>query len=195
MSGLVLKSECLNSVLDGGRDAPIAGIESLLLGGLGGKGSSRTAKGDADMRAELFGAARILQTRHKSRTVTFSKKAFLNVVNLCRDMCTYCTYKAEPGQPKATMMSRQSIRDILAMAARYGCVEALLVTGERPEERYAEARQWLDQNGFGSTAECLEYASEQALDMGLFPHTNAGNLTQKEMARLKKNQCLDGTDA
>ncbi len=124
--------------------------------------------------------------RHKSKTTTFSKKAFLNVVNLCRDTCTYCTYKAEPIQAKVSMMSRRQIDDSLALAKRYGCIEALLVTGERPEERYPQAKKWLDENGFASTADCLVYASEKALEMGLFPHTNAGNLTGDEMAELQK---------
>lgn len=134
---------------------------------------------------ELFDAARILRRRFKDG-VTFSKKAFLNVVNLCRDTCTYCTYKAEPGEAKASMMSWQQTRDLLRLAKRYRCVEALLVTGESPEQRYGQAREWLAENGFSSTAEYLIHASEEALDLGLFPHTNAGNLERQDMRELKK---------
>ncbi len=141
---------------------------------------------------EIFAAARILQSIHKSITTTFSKKAFLNVVNLCRDICTYCTYKAEPGQQKSTMMSRRMICDSLQMASKYRCIEALLVTGERPEERYEQARRWLAENDFESTVDCLVYASEQALELGLFPHTNAGNLHRSELAQLQKTNVSMG---
>ncbi len=134
---------------------------------------------------ELFSAARILRSRFKGG-VTFSKKAFLNIVNLCRDTCTYCTYKAEPGEGKASMMSWQQTCDMLRLAKRYRCVEALFVTGESPEQKYGQAREWLAKNGFASTAEYLVHASEMALELGLFPHTNAGNLDHEDMRELKK---------
>lgn len=203
MSKLVSGSECLNGVLEGGRAAEVPEMTDIVSnaaaacpgygGALGAPPDSagRDHGGSGDPR-ELFAAARILQSRHKSRTVTFSKKAFINVINLCRDICSYCTYKAEPGQSKSVMMSKQQIDLSLQMARRYGCIEALLVTGERPEERYAEARRWLEENGFESTADCLAYASRRALELGLFPHTNAGNLTRSEMAELQETNVSMG---
>ena len=141
---------------------------------------------------ELFLTAQKLRTRYKGNTVTFSKKAFFNIINMCRDTCTYCTYKAEPGEEKLSMMSKEQIKQMLKLAKKYRCVEALFVTGERPEQKYQEARDWLKENGFKSTAEYLIFASEMALDEGLFPHTNAGNLTFEEMKDLKKTNVSMG---
>ena len=78
-------------------------------------------------------------------------------------------------------MSKQQILELLSLAKKYKCVEALFVTGEQPEQRYQEAREWLKENGFKSTTEYLVHSSEIALGMGLFPHTNAGNLNYEEM--------------
>lgn len=139
-----------------------------------------------DNSAELFDTAKILRKKNHGKIVTFSKKAFFNLVNLCRDTCTYCTYKAEPGESKISMMSKGDVKNLSRLAKKYRCVEALFVTGERPEQRYDIARRWLKKNGFTSTAEYLVHASEIALAEGLFPHTNAGNLTREELKELKK---------
>ena len=141
---------------------------------------------------ELFSAATILRERNKKNTVTFSKKAFFNVVNLCRDTCSYCTYKAEPGEEKLSLMSKEQINGLLLLAKKYHCVEALFVTGEQPEKKYQEAKKWLAENGFDSTVDYLIYASEKALEVGLFPHTNAGNLSFEQMKELKKTNVSIG---
>ena len=141
---------------------------------------------------ELFSVARELRKRHKKDRVTFSKKAFFNVINLCRDTCSYCTYKAEPKDRKLSLMSMGQISELLQLARRYRCVEALFVTGERPEQRYQEARNLLRENGFGTTTEYLVHASELALENGLFPHTNAGNLSFDELRELKKTNISMG---
>ncbi len=142
--------------------------------------------------SELFSAAQNLREKFKKNSVTFSKKAFFNIVNLCKDTCSYCTYKAEPGEKKLSLMSKQQILELLQLAKKYQCVEALFVTGEQPEQKYQEARDWLKENGFKSTAEYLIYASELALELGLFPHTNAGNLNFEEMRELKKTNVSMG---
>ena len=141
---------------------------------------------------ELFSAAQNLRKKFKKDSVTFSKKAFFNIVNLCKDTCSYCTYKAEPEEEKLSLMSKQQILELLQLAKKYRCVEALFVTGERPEQKYQEARDWLKENGFKSTAEYLIHASELALELGLFPHTNAGNLNFEEMRELKKTNVSMG---
>lgn len=141
---------------------------------------------------EVYKTAQMLRNKHKSRSVTFSKKAFFNLVNLCRDTCGYCTYKAEPGESKLSLMSKNDVRDLARLAKKYKCIEALFVTGERPEQKYAEAKNWLKENGFSSTAEYLVHASEIAFSEGLFPHTNAGNLTKPEISELKKTNVSMG---
>jgi 7,8-didemethyl-8-hydroxy-5-deazariboflavin synthase CofG subunit len=141
---------------------------------------------------DLFLVAQSLRKKFKGNSVTFSKKAFFNIVNLCKDTCSYCTYKSEPGEAKLSLMSKQQISELLVLAKKYRCVEALFVTGEAPEQRYQEARDWLKENGFKTTTEYLIHASELALETGLFPHTNAGNLNYEEMRELKKTNVSMG---
>ncbi len=141
---------------------------------------------------ELFLAAQNLRKKFKKDSVTFSKKAFFNIVNLCKDTCSYCTYKAEPNEEKLSLMSKQQILELLQLAKKYRCVEALFVTGEKPEQKYQEVRDWLKENGFKSTVEYLIHSSELALELGLFPHTNAGNLNFEEMKELKKTNVSMG---
>lgn len=178
LANLVLNSESLNNVLDNKR---ISYHEALQI--------FQDANTDP---SELFSAAQNLRQKFKKNTVTFSKKAFFNIINMCKDTCTYCTYKAEPGEEKLSLMSKQDVRKMLKIAKKYRCVEALFVTGERPETKYQEARNWLAENGFKSTAEYLSHLSEIALDEGLFPHTNAGNLTYDEMKELQKTNVSMG---
>lgn len=135
---------------------------------------------------DLYKAAQFLRKKNKGRIVTYSRKIFFNVINLCRDTCSYCTYKAEPGQAKLSMLSKDEIHRLAKLGKKNNCTEALFVTGERPEQKYSEARDWLRENGFSTTVEYLTHASEMALSEGLFPHTNAGNLTKNEMLELKK---------
>ncbi len=135
---------------------------------------------------ELYRTAQILRNKQKGTRVTYSRKIFFNLINLCRDTCSYCTYKSEPGQSKISMMTKHDVQNLAKIGKNYRCTEALFVTGERPEQKYHEARWWLKENGFASTSEYLIHASEIALNEGLFPHTNAGNLTKSEMSELKK---------
>jgi len=178
LNKLVLNSESLNNVLE---NKTISRQETIEI-------YQHAIK---DPR-ELFSAAHSLRKKFKKETVTFSKKAFFNIINLCKDTCTYCTYKAEPEDTKLSLMSKQQILELLQLAKKYKCVEALFVTGEKPEEKYPEAREWLKKNGFKSTVEYLIHASELALELGLFPHTNAGNLNFEEMKELKKTNVSMG---
>ena len=178
MNKLVLNSESLNNVLEN-------------------KTISRQEINDIYQHAikdprELFSVAQNLRKKFKKETVTFSKKAFFNIINLCKDTCSYCTYKAEPGDVKLSLMSKKQISELLQLAKKYKCVEALFVTGEQPEQKYPEAREWLKKNGFKSTTEYLIHSSELALELGLFPHTNAGNLNFEEMRELKKTNVSMG---
>lgn len=178
MNNLVLDSECLNNVL-----------ENKLV--------SRQDINEIYQNAiinpnDLFLVSHNLRKKFKNNSVTFSKKAFFNIVNLCKDTCSYCTYKAEPGEKKLSLMSKQQTKELLQLAKKYKCVEALFVTGEQPEKKYQEAKEWLNENGFNSTVEYLVHASELALETGLFPHTNAGNLNYEEMKELKKTNVSMG---
>lgn len=178
MNNLVLDSESLNNVLE---NKPITRHEIMEI-------YQKSIKNPND----IFLVAQNLRKKFKENSVTFSKKAFFNIVNLCKDTCSYCTYKAEPGEAKLSLMSKQQIIELLQLAKKYRCVEALFVTGEQPEKKYEEAREWLKNNGFKSTTEYLIHASEIALEQGLFPHTNAGNLDFEDMKELKKTNVSMG---
>jgi len=178
LNKLVLNSESLNNVLE---NKIISRYEILQI-----------YEDSKSSQTELFSAAQRLRNKFKKNSVTFSKKAFFNIVNLCKDTCSYCTYKAEPGEKKISLMSKQEIKQLLNLAKKYKCVEALFVTGEEPEQRYQEARDWLKVNGFKSTAEYLIHASELAIEMGLFPHTNAGNLNKEDLKELQKSNVSMG---
>ena len=171
MSRLILSSELLNSLVDGRTPS---------------KDEAYHIYQDAERDpAELYKVSQFLRIKNKGIRVTYSRKVFFNLINLCRDTCSYCTYKSEPGQGKVSMLSKKDITILSDVAKKHNCTEALFVSGERPEQKYPEARTWLKENGFSSTVEYLLEASEIALRSGLFPHTNAGNLTRDEMKQLK----------
>ena len=140
----------------------------------------------------IFDTASKLRDKRKGKNISFSKKAFFNIINLCRDTCSYCTYKAEPNETKLSLMNKQTVRDLAKMAKKYNCTEALFVTGERPEQKYSEVKKWLKNEGFSSTSEYLIHCSETVLNEGVFPHTNAGNLTKTEMKELQKTNVSMG---
>ena len=104
--------------------------------------------------SELLEAAGIIRKKFKGNIVTFSSKVFINITNLCRDTCTYCTYKKEPDST-VTFMEPEKVRSLARLGKKQGCTEALIVAGERPEEKYGVARRWLDENGFCILADCI----------------------------------------
>ena len=121
MTNLILESEILNNVLENksiNREEIIDIYQNSI------KNSE-----------ELFSTAQKLRTENKNNSVTFSKKAFLNIINLCKDTCSYCTYKAEPGEEKISLMSKEQTKEVLQLAKKYKCVEALFVTGEQPKKK------------------------------------------------------------
>ncbi len=140
----------------------------------------------------IFDAASKIRDKRKGKAISFSKKAFFNIINMCRDTCSYCTYKAEPNDAKLSLMDKKTVRELAVLAKKYNCTEALFVTGERPEQRYPEAKKWLASQGFSSTAEYLIHCSEMVLNEGVFPHTNAGNLSKDEMRELQKTNVSMG---
>src|SRR5919206_4612462 len=91
----------------------------------------------------IISTAKIIRDQIKRSTITYSRKVFINLVNLCRDTCSYCTYKREPSDRSASMMTPQQVVTIAEAGRRFQCTEALFVTGERPEQRYPQTREWL----------------------------------------------------
>jgi 7,8-didemethyl-8-hydroxy-5-deazariboflavin synthase len=134
----------------------------------------------------ILSTARIIREKTKSGPITYSRKIFLNLINLCRDSCSYCTYKKEPTDESVSMMKPSEVLELAQAGKKLKCTEALFVTGERPEQRYAQTRSWLSSLGHSTTVEYVREMSEMILQKtGLLPHTNAGSLTKKEMSLLK----------
>jgi 7,8-didemethyl-8-hydroxy-5-deazariboflavin synthase CofG subunit len=131
-------------------------------------------------------AGRVRDASKPAAIVTYSRKVFINLVNLCRDTCSYCTYKKEPGDPMLSMLAPEQVLAIAEAGKKTRCTEALFVTGERPEQRYLQARDWLQSLGHSSTIDYIAEMSELVLEKtGLLPHTNAGSMTRKEMEKLR----------
>lgn len=134
----------------------------------------------------ILSTAKSIREKTKSGPITYSRKIFINVINLCRDSCSYCTYKKEPTDELVSMMRPSEVLEIAKAGKKLRCTEALFVTGERPEQRYSQARSWLHSLGHSSTIEYISDMSENILQKtGLLPHTNAGSLTKKEISLLK----------
>lgn len=139
---------------------------------------------DADL-PELLRVAGALRDRGKGRHVTYSRKVFLPITNLCRDRCTYCTFRKDPDDLGAWTMQRDEIVDWLRRAHAQGCKEALMCLGDTPEAAFPAYRTTLATLGHTSTVEYVREACEMALAEGLLPHTNAGVLSPEEMQRLR----------
>ena len=131
----------------------------------------------------LMDAASTLRDREFLNVVTFSKKVFIPLTHLCRDVCHYCTFAQAPKRVAAPYMSIDSVLESARQAASLGCKEALFTLGEKPELRYTTAREALAEMGFAST---LDYAREVARQVfevtGLLPHLNPGTMTPAELA-------------
>ena len=136
---------------------------------------------------QLVEIANNIREIKKGNIITYSKKVFIPLTNLCRDTCSYCAYKKEPNDSGVTMMKPEQILDIAEKGKKAKCTEALFITGERPEQKYDEARKWLRSVGYSTTTEYIIHMSELLLKkVGLLPHTNPGNMTREEMIRLKE---------
>jgi len=131
-------------------------------------------------------AARLLRERGKGTTVSFSPKVFIPLTRLCRDACGYCTFRTTPDSDPALYMTPEQVLDVARAGQRLGCAEALFTLGERPEQRFPEARAWLRARGYRST---LAYVREMAAlvlaETTLWPHVNPGTMSESEMASLR----------
>ncbi|WP_224268127.1 7,8-didemethyl-8-hydroxy-5-deazariboflavin synthase subunit CofG [Haloprofundus salinisoli] len=117
-------------------------------------------------------------------TLTYARNVFLPLTTACRYTCTYCTYYDVPGQ--ATLMSPEEIRETLRTGADAGCTEALFTFGDKPDARYEAIHDQLDEWGYDSVLDYLYRACEIALEEGLLPHSNPGDLTESEFERLRE---------
>ncbi|HZU07758.1 MAG TPA: 7,8-didemethyl-8-hydroxy-5-deazariboflavin synthase CofG [Chloroflexota bacterium] len=143
-----------------------------------------TAEG-AELEA-LLAAAAALRDAGKGRVVTYSRKVFIPLTNLCRDSCGYCTFVRRPGEPGARTLEPEEVLAIARAGAAAGCKEALFSLGDKPERRYPTYRAWLAARGYRSTIEYLAAMCRLVLEeTGLLPHANPGALTADEIALLR----------
>jgi FO synthase len=135
---------------------------------------------------ELMSQAREVRDREHGSRITFSPKVFIPLTMLCRDTCGYCTFAQPPARLESPYLSPEDVLAIAKRGAKMGCHEALFTLGEAPEERYAVAREWLDQHGYASTVDYLVAMARLVIDeTGLLPHANAGAMSRDELARLR----------
>ena len=165
-------------------------IESILERGIAGESLSvedgyRLLNCEEAESEALMAAAGLMRDRSKGRTVTYSRKVFLPVTNLCRDRCSYCTFRKDPNDPEAWTMTPDQIDAVLRLGAAQGCKEALMCLGDKPELAFPQYRQILAGFGHQTTAEYVARACQIAFDLGFLPHTNAGILSYEEMELLK----------
>jgi FO synthase len=133
----------------------------------------------------LLDAAGALRDKFKGRTVTYSRKIFLPITNLCRDRCSYCTFRKDPGDPDAWTMSPAEIEGVLDRGHQQGCKEALMCLGDKPEAAFPQYREVLAGFGHRTTVGYVADACRTALTRGFLPHTNAGVLSYDEMKSLR----------
>ncbi len=146
--------------------------------------AAETIRGDA-YRDLLAGAAAI-RDRQWGRVVTYSRKVFIPLTHMCRDECGYCAFVHRPGHPLARYMTPDEVLAVARQGRDLGCKEALFSLGERPELRYAEARDALADLGYTRTIDYLRDMCEMVVrETGLIPHANPGSLTEEELALLK----------
>jgi FO synthase len=134
----------------------------------------------------LMREARRARDHATGTRVTYSPKVFIPLTMLCRDRCGYCTFAQPPARLDSPYLAPDQVLAIARQGARAGCHEALFTLGERPEERYPAAAEWLAANGYDSTVDYLAAMCRLVLDeTGLLPHANAGALHEHELASLR----------
>ena len=135
----------------------------------------------------LLSAAAQLRDQLKGRRVTYSKKVFIPLTNLCRDYCGYCTFRKDPDQAGARTMTPDEVIAVAEAGARLGCKEALFSLGDRPEAIFPEMREALARLGHRTTLGYLTEMCGRVLDeTGLLPHANPGLMGRKDLERLRE---------
>jgi FO synthase len=147
----------------------------------------RLLQSDDAMLPSLLRAAQLARARFKPGVVTYSRKVFIPLTNLCRDYCGYCTFRRDPGEPGAHTMSPDEVMEVVRAGERMGCTEALFSLGDKPEMLFPEMRKTLRRFGVKSTLHYLEAMCEKVLrESTLLPHPNPGLLSAEWLERLSR---------
>jgi 7,8-didemethyl-8-hydroxy-5-deazariboflavin synthase CofG subunit len=135
---------------------------------------------------DLFAEASRVRDARTGPVITYSRKVFIPLTNLCRDRCGYCTFAREPGDGQAHTMTPEEVLRVARAGRQAGCKEALFSLGDKPELRYPEYRAWLEERGLRSTIDYLQAMCRLVFEeTGLLPHANPGVLSREEMLQLQ----------
>jgi 7,8-didemethyl-8-hydroxy-5-deazariboflavin synthase CofG subunit len=135
----------------------------------------------------LLDAALSVKQRFKPHVITYSRKVFLPLTNLCRDYCGYCIFRRDPGDPSAHTMTPEEVLEVARQGEKLGCTEALFSLGDKPESIFPEMRATLRWLGYKSTLHYLEAMCELvARETKLLPHANPGLMSTKWIERLAR---------
>ena len=150
--------------------------------------SARDARALVEQPHEaLLSRGAALRDEGHGRLVSYSRKVFIPLTRLCRDVCHYCTFATPPRNVQAAYLSPEEVLDIAQKGKAAGCKEALFTLGDKPELRYRAARDALKELGYASTIAYLEAMAELVFKKtGLFPHLNPGIMTAEEVGALRK---------
>src|SRR6185369_12747067 len=141
---------------------------------------------DGEEYDSLLSTAAQLRDEIKGRRITYSKKVFIPLTNLCRDYCGYCTFRKDPDQAGAHTMTPDEVISVAEAGARLGCKEALFSLGDRPEAVFPAMREQLVRFGHRTTLGYLaEMCERVSNETGLLPHANPGLMGRKDLERLR----------
>lgn len=142
--------------------------------------------GNADTAALATRARELCDAQHGA-LVTYSRKVFIPLTKLCRDVCHYCTFAQTPRHIESPYMPVDEVLALCGSGAAAGCQEALFTLGEKPELRYRAAREALADLGFATTLDYVaDVAGKVLQETGMLPHINAGNMTREEIDKLRE---------
>jgi FO synthase len=143
--------------------------------------------------AELINAAGRLRDEGHGRHISYSRKVFIPLTHLCRDVCHYCTFVERPRAGRSAYLSPDEALAIAHAGAAAACTEALFTLGDKPELRYRAAREALDDLGYETTIDYLQAMCALVLrETGLLPHANPGVMSRSEMAGLRAVSASQG---
>jgi FO synthase len=142
--------------------------------------------------APLLAESRRLRDEGKGHTVTYSRKVFIPLTTLCRDRCTYCTFAKPPGAG-GEYLTPDEVMAIARAGEAAGCTEALLTLGDRPEDRWPQAGEFLAAHGHATTLEYVQAMTERvAAETALFPHANPGIMDEAVITALRPSNLSMG---
>lgn len=137
---------------------------------------------------DLKTSATAIRDAHVGNRITYTPQVAIPLTQLCRDACGYCTFAQSPSTEKAPYLEIDKIGELCANASAAFCSEALFTLGEFPEDKYEQAKTWLNEHGYESTIDYLAFAAKYVMEHhGLLPTTNPGSVTGRTIAKLKKS--------